>query len=292
MSQFLYLWFVWLGLAAIPPTQVQDDALLPSNGFLQVWKKSEPARTFASRNLYGYIDGGAEVFLEFGFEQLLVQPYTGGSKDGGEIQVELYRMTDFGAATGIYLMNCGRESPDPSLRLRHTINQYQLIFKRDRYYGVINNPDGAAQLRPAMLEFARFIAARLPAENPVPAGQELPPKGLTKGSVRLIRGPFTLQSVFSLGPGDILQLGRKITAVSGDYQDATGGYTLIIANYPDEAAARRAFAQVSSNLDSYLKVQEKSERRLVFKDFNNEFGVVSVTGKQLSAKVHLKKVTP
>ena len=284
---------VWCCPAFAAP-QFSDTALLPADGFLQVWKKSENPRIFTSSDLYGHIDGGAEMFLEFGFEQLTFQPYTpdfnkAAAKDSGEMQVEIYRMTDPTAATGIYLMNCGKESPDPSFRQRHTINQYQLLFKRDRYYVIVNNSDGAPGLRSAMIEFARHIAGRLPAERPAQPDQGLPQDGLNGASVRLIRGPYALQSIFTLGTGDILQLGRRITAVSGNYQDAGGKHTLVIADYPDEPAAARAFGNVQANLDKYLKVQEKSERRLVFQDYSGEYGVVSVTGKRLTVRLHLAR---
>ena len=34
-------------------------------------------------------------------------------------------------------------------------------------------------------------------------------------------------------------------------------------------------------------MQENAERRLVFKDYDDKFGLVSVTGKRISIKVHL-----
>lgn len=279
-----------IGGAGSLPAPAAGPELLPPDGFLQVWKRSGNMRAFTSSDLYGYIDGGAEIFLEFGFEQLIVQPYApaaGAGKTADEFKVEIYRMADAVAATGIYLMNCGKEAPDPTLQVRHTLNQFQLIFKRDRYYVIINNSEGNEKLRPAMLEFARYVAARLPAEIPVRTDEILPQKGLVKNSVRLFRGPYGLQSVYTLGSGDILQLGRKLTGVAGSYQEPGAKFTLVLVDYPTEEAAQSAFANVVKNLDTYLKIQEKSSRRLVFLDFNREFGVISVTGKRITVQVHL-----
>jgi len=293
MMPVIFLWFLLLGSSAPLPAFATDTDLLPPNGFLQIWKKNGNSRIFTASDLYGYIDGGAEIFLEFGFEQLTVQPYTPGAaaaKSGAdEFKVEIYRMADSVAATGIYLMNCGKESADPSFAERHNLNQFQLIFKRDRYYVIVNNSEGNEKLRSGMLDFARYIASRLPAETPVKLDELLPQKGLNKASIRLIRGPYALQSIYTLGNGDVLQLGRKLTAVSGVYQDATGKYSLVLVDYPNEQAAQKALANVQGNLDSYLKVQEKNDRRLIFKDFNNEFGVVSISGKHLTIQLHLAK---
>ncbi len=277
-----------LGEPSLQRPAAPDAALLPPDGFLQNWRRAENPRVFTSSDLYGYIDGGAEIYLEFGFEQLTVQSYKPASAAAAdEIKAEIYRMADSVAATGIYLMNCGKESPDPSFSERHTLNQFQLVFKRDRYYVVINNSEGNPKLRSAMIEFARHVASRLPADATVRLSDILPAKGLDKASIRLIRGPYALQSVYTLGEGDILQLGRKLTAVSGRYQDPGSKYSLIMVDYPTEEAAQKALANVQTHLDSYLNPVEKTSRRLIFKDFKNEYGIVEVAGKRLTAKVHL-----
>jgi hypothetical protein len=294
MTTILAIWLACFGGRALQRPASPDTGLLPPDGFLQIWKRAENPRVFTSSDLYGYIDGGAEVYLEFGFEQLTVQAYQPSSASSGqgsasdEFKAEIYRMADPVAATGIYLMNCGKETPDASFSERHTLNQFQLLFKRDRYYVVINNAEGNQKLRGGMLKFGRYIASRLPAETPVRMSEILPAKGLDKTSIRLIRGPYALQSIYTLGNGDILQLNRSLTAVSARYQDESGKYSLILVDYPTEAAAQKAFSNVQYQLDSYLKVQEKNDHQLIFKDYGNEYGVISFAGKRLTIQVHLK----
>jgi hypothetical protein len=279
-------------VSAAQAASAPDMALLPPGGFLDAWNRADNHRVFTAGDLYGHIDGGAEIFLEFGFEQLTVQRYAAARANGddqtaGGLQVEIYRMTDPMAATGIYLMNCGQESRDPAFAERHSASKYQLIFKRDRYYVVVGNTTGNHAFQAIMRDFARYIAARLPAEQPTKITGPLPKDGLIESSVRLIRGPYALQSVFTLGDGDILQLGRKLTAVSGSYRDVGGKHSIILADYPSAAAAAKAFDHLRKNLDKHLTVQENSERRLVFKDYNEKFGLVSVTGKRISITLHL-----
>jgi hypothetical protein len=291
MTRLMSFWFLCSAISAAQPAAAPDVALLPPNGFLQTWNRSANRRVFTASDLYGHIDGGAEIFLEFGFEQLTLQRYaragtTGADQPAGELTVEIYRMTDPIAAAGIYLTNCGQESRDATFAERHSLSRYQLIFKRDRYYVIVGNTTGNKAFRTIMLDFARHIAARLPAEKPLKIDQQLPKDGLIKSSVRLIRGPYGLQSIITLGEGDVMRLGRKITAVSGRYRDANGRYSLILADYPTAAAARKAFDHLRANLDSHLTVQESAERRLVFKDYDDKFGLVSVAGKRISIMVH------
>ncbi len=278
--------------AALPgPSQAAarpsgDGALMPADAAVAGWKKSEAARVFGGADLYGYIDGGAELFLEFGFDRLTLQKYRSG-KD--ELAVEVYRMTDAVAATGVYLMKRGKPTADPSFAARHTVNRHQLMFVRERYFVTVNNLSGGDAARAALLTFGRAVASALPADR-VPADlSRVPAQGVVAGSERLVRGPFGLQSIFTLGEGDVLQLGGRVVGVSADVRDREGERTRLLVLYPDAAAAARAFANLRQHLDAYLKPVTSSATRLVFRDFENKFGLATVNARTLEVTLHLAK---
>jgi hypothetical protein len=284
MKNLLLFSLLVLLLPPLPALAADDTALLPPDGFAAGWKRAAPPKRFAQADLYGYIDGGAELFLEYGFEELTVQKYRNGAD---EFAIEAYRMTDPAAAAGIYLMKAGKETPGPGFRERHTANKYQLMFCRNRYFVIVNNLAGKEAFAPVQVKFASYIAAKLPAPSALADLQLLPRAGLVPGSARLVRGAYGLQSVFTLGDGDILMLERKLTAAAGNYKSATGDYTLIVASYADAAQAKRAFDHLQKTLDRYLKVVEQKPDRFVFEDYSKKYGVVTVTGRRLEAKVKL-----
>jgi hypothetical protein len=259
-----------------------DGALLPADGSVGGFKKSAPMKVFTSADLYGHIDGGAEAFLEMGFDQLTVQRYRDGAN---EITIELYRMTDATAARGIYLARCGRETPDPSLKERHTAGRHQVLLQRDRFYLLVNNTAGGTANAANLPKAAQAVASKLPADGPVTALSLLPRAGLVAGSARLFRGPVGLQATYTLGEGDILQLNGTLTAAAGDY----AGFTLIVAEYPTPAAAAAALAHIKANLDAYLKVRAATAATLVFEDYEKKFGVATVAGNRLEVRVHLAR---
>ncbi len=267
-----------------PASAADDTAILPPDGFLGGWKKVDPPKRFAQADLYGYIDGGAELFLEYGFEQLTVQKYRNGSN---EFTVEAYRMTDAPAAMGVYTMKAGKETPAAGFKERHTANKYQLMFCRSRYYVVVNNLSGSEALAAVQVKFATYIASQLPPASPIVELQTLPREGMVPGSARLVRGPYGLQAVYTLGDGDILLLERKLTAATADYRSPKGAYTLILATYPDPTHAKRAFDHLQQNLDRYLKIVDQRPGRFVFEDYSKKYGVVSLVGKRLEARVKL-----
>jgi len=261
-----------------------DTDLLPPDGF-GGWKRTGNQRVFRQADLYGYIDGGAELFFEFGFEQLTQQKYRSGK---AEFTLDLYRMTDPIAATGVYLMRCGKETPNAGFPERHTVSGYQLMFQRDRYYVVVSNSAANEKSVPDLLRFGAFLSSKMPPGRTVAPLDLLPRHNQVRGSVRLIRGPYALQPIYTLGDGDMLLLGGKTTAVAANYQDSERGqYTLLAAVYPDPRAARDTLQHIISNLDRYLKVIDKSPTRLVFMDYESRYGTVSVTGARLELRLHL-----
>jgi hypothetical protein len=271
---------ILLNCLPIPPAPGSD--ILPPDGFGDGWARSGTARLFQRSDLYGHINGGAELFFEFGFQSLTVQHYR---RENAEFSVEIYQMTDPLAATGLYLMNRGKENAAPGFPERHTLNRFQLLFKRDCYYVLVHNLDGDEVLVEDMLTFGRHIASRLPPDGPEEIFDSLPKKGLDPRSVRLIRGPIALQSIYTLGEGDVLQLRGKLTAISGDYRDSSGSHALIIIDYPHRQSCAEAFDHLLQNLDSSLKALKRTDKELVFEDHECKQGSVSLSDRRLTLRI-------
>jgi hypothetical protein len=282
-----YLGAVILLLSAALSAGATDLPLLPPDGHFEGWKRTGNARVFSAGDLYGHINGGAELFLEFGFEQLTVQRYSRGRE---ELIVEVYRMRDPIAAAGIYLMKCGNEIRHPGFAPRHTVNPHQLMVLKHRHLVMVYSGSGAAQQVPTMVDFGRFVADKLPADVALEPLRLLPGRGLVEGSERLVRGQYGLQAIYVLGEGDILRLGGRVPAVSANYKDAAeGAYTLILVEYPDDAVARQAFEHVVKNRDEYLEVLATPNNRIVMRDYAKKYVVVEVSGRRLSVKANLDK---
>lgn len=271
-------------------------ALLPADDEVTGWRADGDTAVFRGAELYGHIDGGAEVFLELGFERLDVQHYISGTSDAA---LELYIMDDRAAAWGIYLAKCGRETPDPGLEARHTVNRYQLQMVRGSLYvaaNVVESTGDGAQDQAALVALAARVVPRIDEAGLGGAGapevlETLPEAGRVPGSERIARGQFTLQSIVTLGQGDVLRLeDESATAVAADYAagDAvdhgagahpaegapTASYSLLLVDYGDAAAAVRAWDQLAQDLDPYLTVLSRTEVRLLLEDHGGRFMVI------------------
>lgn len=272
------------GLAALPLAALD----LPGDGFYPGWSRSGPGEKYDPAGLYNVIDGGAELFLEMGFAGLQVQKYLGA---GAEIAVEAYRMENDAAALGIYLLKCSRETPLAGIAERHSGDRFQVAMLKGSYFVFINNFSGRDDLLPVMTALANRVAAAIPPGAPVLELDILPAAGQVPGTALLLRGPYSLQALYTLGPGDVLLLGGRIFAAAAQYREAGGqSYTLIVAPYADAARAREAFANLRRNLDSYLQVLGAGADFFVFKDFQNTFGRAEVQDRQIMVKVKLQQL--
>ncbi len=258
---------------------------LPPGDFADGWQLKGAARTFNRNGLYGHINGGSELFLEFGFDVLTVQRYARGDD---ELALEAYKMTSPEAALGIYLMKAGKESPIDGVPGRSTGDPYQLMSLYGDYLLVVNNYSGKKTVAPVMTALLSAAQKKIAFAEPADLFAPLPAEGRVAGSERLIRGMYSLSSLVTLGEDDVLLLKGEIFGVAADYKLETGGlYTQIIIPYPGKQQAEEALAHLKANLDSYLDVVAESQRSLAFKDYRNKFGRVIVEGETMTIAINL-----
>jgi hypothetical protein len=263
--------------------------ILPGDGFATGWKKSAPLRTFISQDLFNHIDGGAELFLEFGFAKLLVQSYGNGAS---ELTAAVYEMENATAALGIYLMKMGKETPFAEISARNSSEDAQSTILKGRYFIQIDNFGDKPASRGTAVSLANALLSKLPDEKPEPVLDRLSAENRVPASERLIRGQYGLQPYFTFGEGDILQLNGKIFAALAEYAAADGSkFNRLIIPYADPAAAKAALEYLRANLDPYLKIVETSPGGFAFIDFQKKYGSISLTGgvldirfKQISLK--------
>jgi hypothetical protein len=180
-------------LAAVPAASPEaSGSVLPGDGFAPGWARSEPPRAYPGNRLFDHIDGGAELYVEFGFETLALQRYAKGED---ELVLEIYEMTGPEAALGLYLMKCGRETPLAEIPARNSSEAAQFTILKGRYFIHVNNPSAREDLVPAMTTLAARALEPLPDERPADLLSLLPADGLVPGSPFLFRGPVGLQSV-------------------------------------------------------------------------------------------------
>jgi hypothetical protein len=120
---------------------------------------------------------------------------------------------------------------------------------------------------------------------------QLPAKDQIPHTQKIIRGPFSMQSIYTLGRGDILGLEGRIFGVAADYREQNGQkFTYILVSYPDTAKAYNVLQHVANNLDPYIEKIKSDDTRILFKDYQHKYGELRLTGTKIEIKVGLLTV--
>lgn len=285
----IVLLLVFILLSFVQTVAASADLAFPEDNYVPGWTKSERTHRYEKSNLFDYIDGGAELFLEFGFDRLLVQRYKRvDAKREEEIALEVFVMESPEAALGIYLTKCGKETPVRGLKARNSGDRYQFTIVRGNCFVQVNNFSGDETLMHVMVALAQKTLATIPKGHPVKLLDRLPKKDFVAGSGLIIRGPYALQPIFTFGKGDVLLLGGRVFGVTGDYVGANGDiYTRMFILYPEPKAALSAFENLVNNLDPYLEIITRWEKGFSFKDYRDKFGIVELNGDVMKIEINL-----
>jgi len=230
--KILYL-FSFIGLIFILPSLIfavhtKSDSVavdIPGNNFSPGWRRVGRLRIYKGHDLFNYIDGGAELFNEFGFEELNVQLYGNGTE---EITLEIYRMKSTVAALGIYLIKKGEETPYPEILTRNSATPFQCIAVKNRYFIVVTNTSGSEDIKRVVISLINRIILTIPEGKKVDLLRRLPQKGRVKGTEIIIAGQYSTESVYTFGEGNILRLGGGVFGVAADYIDSQVQRTALI----------------------------------------------------------------
>ena len=175
-----------LTVATSGEEQVDMSGFFPE---MDGWVRDDPPQTFTPATLYEYIDGAAEVYLSYGFEELVSSTYEGA--EGQSLTIDIYRHSDRNNGFGIY----SQEKPLQSTFFRIGSQGYYepglLNFFKDRYYVKILSFGLGVEDSSLLHPMAEEIAGRIPGEAalPEPVGC-FPEKGKTKHSERYISQNF------------------------------------------------------------------------------------------------------
>jgi len=213
---------------------------------------------YRGRDLYQYIDGGADLYLEYGFRETAVREYL--ARGEVSLVVSLYRMADPEAAFGIF--SCSRRPGymPQQIGTAGASSTYQYIFCKGDYYIEIQCLAWDLRNPRAMEEMARVVEKKLAGGNTKPLEKLnlLPETNLLPNTAMLVRGPLSLNSRHYLSDENLFSLSEKNTGVLGLYQFEEHGTpaTVLSVVYPDSTASKA----VLSALEKFYRLKAENSR--------------------------------
>lgn len=162
------------------------------------WKMDGPPQFFSPKTLYEYIDGAADLYLAYEFQDLQVAEYKGKKKAG--VTVEVYRHRDPTQAFGIYSQERLAGAKFLELGAQGYYEPNVLNFLIGSYYVKIHGFNTGEDDEKILYPFARKMEETLGGKNSLPAIlASFPEEGKKRNSEKFISKNFLGYSYFHSG---------------------------------------------------------------------------------------------
>lgn len=235
-----------LAATAAEAASIRD--LLPPPEKVRPWATPDALELYAGTRLSNLLDGGAEVYLQYGFVQAVTQEYVLGDDS---IDCTVYEMRDPDGAFGIFsYMRTPKKSP-VALGDGGFASDLQLAFWQDRYFVLLGTFSAAAGPAKALPAFARDISHRIGRHAGPPAVlARLPARYLIAGSEKLLRGRLATDALFPIFSANVVQLSGDDVLLSGDYRVDGSSTRVFVLLFGRSEAGGRAFADLEKAVSS------------------------------------------
>ncbi len=134
-------------------------SLLPEAAKIAEWQRFGEPELYQDEALFDYLNGGAEIFFDFGFKRALVQEYTRGS---AQIILDIYEMSSFNGARDIFQKRASADYQQISVGEEGRLGDYYLIFYKGPFFVAVTG----LSMEPGVIEgiesIARAVAERIP----------------------------------------------------------------------------------------------------------------------------------
>lgn len=230
-------------IALLPGPEPAPRTLAPLDAFEQLpertagYRRAPGSERYDRDTLYQHIDGHAELYLSFGFRELLVLRY---DREGeAPIEAEIYDMGRSQDAFGIFAHGMERAEREVGQGSQYLAGM--LTFWKDRFVVTITAYPETGPRKRAAYALARAVARLIPRDGALPGiVRRLPQQQIVPGSIRYFRHPLWLNSAYPISDGNLLGIGPDTEAALARYGEGEGRHLLILVEYPDEKRAAAA----------------------------------------------------
>jgi uncharacterized protein DUF6599 len=200
------------------------------------WNKNE-VQTYNTENLYEYINGGAELYISYGFENMMSCKYV--RKNQPDIFVDIFDMGNSFNAFGIFAHF--RETIDCTFGQGSQYTFGNLLFWKDQYFiSILASPE-TEESKKAIKLIAQHIDNIIEETGTIPPIiNSLPKENLIRESLRYFHHYIWLNSFYYIADKNILNINENTEAVLAKYQNEKQQSILLLVNYKNENDANDA----------------------------------------------------
>jgi hypothetical protein len=268
MKCAIIILFYILGVenVAIATSSIDFFRMLPLE--IDGWKKSGPPEIYNRKTLFKYIDGGAELYISYNFENLTAFRYVRGTDE--EIKLDIFDMGNSYNAYGVFSQ--GRESISTEVGQGSEYYAGLLNFWKDRFYVSLLGYPESREKHQVILKLGTEISRLIPREGPEPGILTyLPSEGLITESIRYFHNYIWLNTYYFISNDNILRINDKTDAVLAKYSIAGGKYVFVLIKYSNPQ-------QTQAAEESFLKQYHPTAASGIMRIKNGRFAGIRRSG--------------
>jgi len=139
--------------------KLELSELLPKRVELNKWKPEGETEYALGDNLYLIINGGAEIYNEYGFKKAAFQTYS--SESGHLINLEIYEMNDASSAYGMYSFKTDTMGKPINIGQDGCLSDYYLNFWKGNFLVTIVGLDTHQETIDGVMVMARIVDIKI-----------------------------------------------------------------------------------------------------------------------------------
>jgi hypothetical protein len=204
------------------------------------WTWDQEDKIYDRETLFNYIDGAAEVFLAYNFQEASVHRYVKAGQP--DIVAEVYQMGSSPDAFGVFSLE--KQDPEVNIGQGSEFGGSLLRFWKGRTFVSILGEGTGKELEAAVLSLGHQLATLIQETGEPPRMLRYLstlPSLPAYDRLCFVRSHVLLNRCFFISHQNLLQLDSEVQAVMARYAQGKDKVHLLVVRYPSEVRALSAF---------------------------------------------------
>ena len=234
------------------------EELCPKADELKGWEPDGKPRKAKGDELFLLINGGADIYHEYGFRQTVYQAYK--DETGSRLNLEVYEMECPESAFGIFTFKTSKEGKSIEVGHEGWMEEYFLNFWKGNYLITIIGLDSEQKTVDGLMEIAEAIDGKIEVSGQKPdIINYLPEEDLTENGITYLKGQLGLFNQYVFDTKNIFGVKEGIL---GEYRN----YSVYVFEYVNRAEAEQWYQTAKMNL----------QKSSYFMNFDDQTGMFSM----------------
>ncbi|MBN2029172.1 hypothetical protein JW824_02910 [bacterium] len=274
MRKNLYYILILMMWLSCDSGQTGLDQFFPGPGFEKGWSWEGKPIHYVPENLYDYINGEAELYHAYGFQECATLTYFWGSPDDTSFVVDIYDMGTPINAFGLYSIYRHPGYRYETIGAEAVVSAFGIKYYQGPYVVELKAGDSSEKTQGAMQAVAKLVSERIPDSTQVPnLITLLPLEGQVDKTLRYTANEMLNQGFLPAGLEATYRIGdEEVMGFVVLFDDAEGAKTGL--------EGLRLFYEESG--DQFIPNSQMGEDGFVVKTKYHGYVVVSLVGQYLA----------